>query len=164
MDYMKQFESIVAAQLARIEKMKESSDFIDYQAQDTIIIGIIGGDGIGPAITANAHKVLTTLLADEVAKGKVAFRVIDGLTIEKRAAAGKAIPEDVLAEIKKCHVLLKGPMWPCEKNWICSRTCGRSKLRIRVWTGHFSEKTPNAFMPWEVRVSQSRKIWPLISV
>jgi len=109
MDYMKQFENIVAAQLARIEKMKESSDFIDYQAQEPIIIGIIGGDGIGPAITANAHKVLTTLLADEVAKGKVEFRVIGGLTIEKRAAAGKAIPEDVLAEIKKCHVLLKGP-------------------------------------------------------
>lgn len=109
MDYMKQFENIVATQLARIEKMKESSDFIDYQAQETIIIGIIGGDGIGPAITANAHKVLTTLLADEVAKGKVEFRVIDGLTIENRAAVGKAIPEDVLEEIKKCHVLLKGP-------------------------------------------------------
>jgi isocitrate dehydrogenase (NAD+) len=109
MDYMKQFENIVASQLARIEKMKESSDFIDYQAQETIIIGIIGGDGIGPAITANAHKVLTTLLADEVAKGKVEFRVIDGLTIENRAAVGKAIPDDVLAEIKKCHVLLKGP-------------------------------------------------------
>jgi isocitrate dehydrogenase (NAD+) len=109
MDYMQQFENIVVAQLARIEKMKESSDFIDYQAQETIIIGIIGGDGIGPAITANAHKVLTTLLADEVAKGKVEFRVIDGLTIEKRAAVGKAIPDDVLTEIKKCHVLLKGP-------------------------------------------------------
>lgn len=109
MDYMKQFENIVAYQLARIEKMKESSDFIDYQALDTIIIGIIGGDGIGPAITANAHKVLTTLLAEEVASGKVEFRVIDGLTIEKRAAVGKAIPDDVLTEIKKCHVLLKGP-------------------------------------------------------
>jgi isocitrate dehydrogenase (NAD+) len=109
MDHMKQFENIVAAQLARIEKMKESSDFIDYQALDTIVIGIIGGDGIGPAITANAHTVLSTLLADEVAKGKVVFHVINGLTIENRAAAGQAIPDDVLAEIKKCHVLLKGP-------------------------------------------------------
>lgn len=109
MNYMEQFESIVASQLARIEKMKESSDFIDYQILETIIIGIIGGDGIGPAITTHAHKVLTTLLADEVAKGKVEFRIIDGLTIEKRAAAGKAIPDDVLTEIKKCHVLLKGP-------------------------------------------------------
>jgi isocitrate dehydrogenase (NAD+) len=109
MEYMQQFETIVAAQLARIEKMKESSDFIDYQALAPIVIGIIGGDGIGPAITSNAHKVLATLLADEVKKGKVEFRVIEGLTIEKRAASGKAIPEEVLAEIKKCHVLLKGP-------------------------------------------------------
>ena len=109
MDYMKQFENIVTAQLARIEKMKEESDFVDYQTLDKIIIGIIGGDGIGPAITDQAHRVLSTLLADEVAKGKIEFRVIDGLTIENRAAEGKAIPERVLAEIKKCHVLLKGP-------------------------------------------------------
>ena len=178
MDYMKQFENIVAAQLARIEKMKESSDFIDYQAQDTIIIGIIGGDGIGPAITANAHKVLTTLLVDEIAKGKVEFRVIDGLTIEKRAAVGKAIPDDVLTEIKKCHVLLKGPtttprkgdawanvkapMLPCEKNWICLPMCVRSKLKIKAWTGLSFVKTRSAFMQWVARVSPYRKIWPLI--
>ena len=49
------------------------------------------------------------LLRDEVAKGKVAFKVIDGLTIENRVAAGKAIPDDVLAELKQCHVILKGP-------------------------------------------------------
>jgi len=109
MDYMKQFENIVAAQLKRIEKMKEEQDFIDYKTLDKIIIGIIGGDGIGPAITSHAHRVLATLLADEVQKGKVEFRVINGLTIENRAAAGKAIPDDVLTEIKKCHVLLKGP-------------------------------------------------------
>ena len=35
--------------------------------------------------------------------------MIDGLTIENRLALGKAIPDDVLAEIKKCDVLLKGP-------------------------------------------------------
>jgi isocitrate dehydrogenase (NAD+) len=39
----------------------------------------------------------------------VEFKVIEGCTIENRAAAGKAIPDDVLSEIKKCHVLLKGP-------------------------------------------------------
>lgn len=109
MDYLKHFNDIITAQLARIERMKEESGFIDYAALPVIKIGIIGGDGIGPAITAQAHRVLETLLADEVSKGKVEFRVIEGLTIEKRAAAGKAIPEDVLAEIKECHVLLKGP-------------------------------------------------------
>ena len=109
MDYLKHFESIVAGQLARIERMKEESDFIDYAALPQIVIGIIGGDGIGPAITAHAHRVLETLLREEAAAGKVTFKVIEGLTIENRAAAGKAIPDDVLAEIKTCHVLLKGP-------------------------------------------------------
>ncbi len=41
--------------------------------------------------------------------GKVEFRTIEGLTIENRAAQLKAIPEDVLVELKKCHVILKGP-------------------------------------------------------
>ncbi len=109
MDYMKAFEAIVAQQLARVEKMKLDTDFINYQSLDKIIIGVIGGDGIGPAITAQAHRVLEQLLADEVEAGKVEFKVIDGCTIENRAAAGKAIPDDVLTVIKKCNVILKGP-------------------------------------------------------
>ena len=37
------------------------------------------------------------------------MKVIDGLTIENRVAVNKAIPDDVLAELKQCHVILKGP-------------------------------------------------------
>ncbi|MFV0414249.1 MAG: isocitrate/isopropylmalate family dehydrogenase [Oscillospiraceae bacterium] len=37
------------------------------------------------------------------------FRNIDGLTIENRIATGQAIPQDVLDELKECHVILKGP-------------------------------------------------------
>lgn len=109
MNYIDKFENIVKEQLARIEKIKESQEAIDYRALDKIIIGVIGGDGIGPAITAQASRVLQALLADEIKKGRVEFRTIDGCTIENRAAVGKAIPDDVLSEIKKCHVLLKGP-------------------------------------------------------
>lgn len=109
MDYMKQFEEIVAQQKKRAEDLKSDGGFVDYQALNKIVIGIIGGDGIGPAITAHARKVLETLLADAVAAGKVEFRTIEGLTIERRAAEGKAIPDDVMAEIKSCNVLLKGP-------------------------------------------------------
>lgn len=109
MDYKKHFEDIVTSQLARIKKLKSDSDFVDYQSLDKIIIGVIGGDGIGPAITAHAQRVLETILKDQVAAGKVEFRTIDGLTIENRSACQKAIPDDVLAEIKKCDVLLKGP-------------------------------------------------------
>lgn len=103
------FQALIEEQLKRVERLKEEKDFLDYSQLDTIIIGIVGGDGIGPAITAQAQRVLEFLLADEVKKGKVSFKIIEGLTIENRAKVQKAIPEDVLAELKKCHVILKGP-------------------------------------------------------
>lgn len=103
------FAKIIEDQLKRIEKMNEQKDFINYGELPVIIIGIVGGDGIGPAITAQAQRILEFLLDGEVKKGKVEFRVIDGLTIENRVAAGKAIPDDVLEKLKECHVILKGP-------------------------------------------------------
>ena len=105
----KAFEKIVELQLARVEAMKAEQDFVDYSKLDQLIIGVCGGDGIGPAITAQGQRVLENLLADQVKSGKVVFKKIDGLTIENRAAAGKAIPDDVLEELKACHVILKGP-------------------------------------------------------
>lgn len=103
------FVELAKLQLERVERMKLESDWIDYKALSPIIIGILGGDGIGPFIAAEAQRVLEFLLQEEVAAGKVELRVIEGLTIEKRAEVGKAIPDDVLQEIKKCHVTLKGP-------------------------------------------------------
>ncbi|RPF47436.1 isocitrate dehydrogenase (NAD+) [Hydrogenoanaerobacterium saccharovorans] len=103
------FAALVEAQLARVERMKAVKDFVDYSKLDKIIIGVCGGDGIGPVITHEAERVLRYLLADEVKAGKIEFREIDGLTIENRVACMKAIPDDVLAELKECHVILKGP-------------------------------------------------------
>ncbi len=104
-----QFEKIVESQLARIQAMKEQADFIDFNTLDKIVIGVCGGDGIGPMITGMGQHVLETLLADKVKAGKVEFRVIDGLTIERRAELGCAIPPDVMDALKQCHVILKGP-------------------------------------------------------
>ncbi|MEE0252923.1 MAG: isocitrate/isopropylmalate family dehydrogenase [Acutalibacteraceae bacterium] len=106
---VEQFAKVVKSQLERIERMKAQKDFVDYQKLDKIIIGVCGGDGIGPVITHEAQRVLEYLLQDAVAAGKIEFKVIDGLTIENRVACGKAIPDDVLAELKSCHVILKGP-------------------------------------------------------
>lgn len=106
---VEQFRKLMEGQLARAKKIKEDKDFIDYQNLDTIIIGICGGDGIGPVITKESERVLAFLLKDEVASGKVQFKEIDGLTIENRAKCLKAIPDDVLEELKACHVILKGP-------------------------------------------------------
>ena len=103
------FGALIEAQKKRVATMRSQGDFVDYAALDTIVIGICGGDGIGPTITKEAARVLRFLLKDEVAKGKVSFQEIDGLTIENRAAQQKAIPDDVLAELKACHVILKGP-------------------------------------------------------
>ncbi|HIZ84686.1 MAG TPA: isocitrate/isopropylmalate dehydrogenase family protein [Firmicutes bacterium] len=106
---VEKFETLIRAQEERAERIKQEKDFVDYDALDTIVIGVCGGDGIGPVITNESARVLKFLLADEVKSGKVTFKQIDGLTIENRAAQNKAIPDDVLAELKTCHVILKGP-------------------------------------------------------
>ncbi|NVM34948.1 MAG: isocitrate/isopropylmalate dehydrogenase family protein [Candidatus Lokiarchaeota archaeon] len=103
------FAKIVGEQLERVERMKKAGDWTDYSALKPIIIGIVGGDGIGPYITKHAQAIMEFLLKDEIESGKVELRVIEGLTIENRAKVMKAIPDDVLEEIKQCHVLLKGP-------------------------------------------------------
>ena len=110
-----QFAVMLEEQLARIERIKKQSVVTDYTKLDKVVIGILGGDGIGPFIAEEAERVIETLLADAVAAGKVEFRVLDGLTIENRAAHLKAIPDDVLAAIKECHVTLKGPTTTPEK-------------------------------------------------
>lgn len=106
---VEQFRALMEGQLERAKKIKEDNEFVDYKKLDTIVIGICGGDGIGPIITKESERVLAFLLKDEVAAGKVKFKEIDGLTIENRAKCLKAIPDDVLEELKACHVILKGP-------------------------------------------------------
>ena len=103
------FRKILEEQLVRVEDMKSQGDFVDYASLDKLIIGVCGGDGIGPIISAEAERVLAFMLSDLVSEGKVEFRTIDGLTIENRIKVGKAIPDDVMAELKACHIILKGP-------------------------------------------------------
>ena len=103
------FGRVLEGQLERVENLKSEGDWTDYGAIEPVVIGVLGGDGIGPTITAEAQYVLEYLLREQVDKGKVVFRAIEGLTIENRAAKLQAIPDDVLEEIRKCHVTLKGP-------------------------------------------------------
>ena len=103
------FGTVMQEQLERVERLKQEGDWVDYSDVSPIVIGMLGGDGIGPMISDETQKVLEYLLRDEVANGKVEFKVIDGLTIENRAAKLQSIPDDVLEEIKQCHVTLKGP-------------------------------------------------------
>lgn len=101
---------LLKEQLKRIERMKDAEDWIDYSQIRPIIIGVVGGDGIGPYISLEAGRVLEYMLREEIRDGKVELRSIEGLSIENRARVMKAVPDVVLEELKKCHVVLKGPL------------------------------------------------------
>jgi isocitrate dehydrogenase (NAD+) len=103
------FGRILEAQMKRMEAVKAAPDWINYGQLRPIRIGVLGGDGIGPFIAKQAKRVLEVMLTDEVRSGKVVINDIDGLTIQNRAACLKAIPDDVLAEIKTYQITLKGP-------------------------------------------------------
>ena len=68
---------------------KEGADTRDWN--QTFLFRVTGEDGVDVTVTVHGNSAVT----------------IDGLTIEHRAEVGKAIPDDVLAELKKCHVILK---------------------------------------------------------
>ncbi len=101
------FRTLLQEQMDRIAKM--DCQKTDFSTKKTVTIGVIDGDGIGPIITGQAARVLEKLMADEIAAGSIVIKQIEGLTIENRLEKNQAIPDDVLAEIKACDVLLKGP-------------------------------------------------------
>ena len=106
---VEQFRTLLNEQIARERKMEQDKRYTDYKKLDKIIIGICGGDGIGPIISAESERLLQFILKDEIAAGKIELRTIEGLTIENRIEHNQAIPDDVLAEIKACNVILKAP-------------------------------------------------------
>ena len=106
---VEQFRTLITEQLARQNRMEAGEQAKDFANLPHLTIGICGGDGIGPIITHAGEDVLRFLLAEDVAAGRVEFREIDGLTIERRTEVGKAIPDDTLAALKECDVILKGP-------------------------------------------------------
>lgn len=116
------FEAMLREQVARNDRMEKerleasaaggSSDATASEGAGEgkkLVIGTCGGDGIGPVIMKEARRVLEELLKGEITGGKVELRSIEGFTLENRLACSETVPPDVLAEMKKCDVLLKGP-------------------------------------------------------
>ncbi len=104
------FGELIQSEFERIERMKQDTGVKDFSKLDKIVVGILPGDGIGPIIMEQAVRVIRTLIPDEIASGKVELRHIEGMTIENRAAKLQSLPDDVFEEIKKCDVIIKGPM------------------------------------------------------
>ena len=101
------FKKILEEQQVRVAGM--NTEKTDFSTKKTVTIGVVDGDGIGPIITKQATRVLEKLLEDEIAAGSIILKYIEGLTIENRIACNQPIPSDVLAQIKTCDVILKGP-------------------------------------------------------
>ncbi|NIM89519.1 MAG: isocitrate/isopropylmalate dehydrogenase family protein [Candidatus Aminicenantes bacterium] len=145
------FGQIVEEQLNRVEELKKAHDWIDYTQVKPIIIGIIGGDGIGPYIAKEARRVLEFMLQEELKIGKVEFRNIEGLTIENRAEQNKSIPEEILEEIKKCHVILKGPTTTPRRGdpWPNIESCNVSMRRyLDLFANVRPVKVPKEGIDW----------------
>jgi len=100
---------LLEEQVERVERISRPVQWVDYSKLDRLVIGVIGGDGIGPIIAKETSRVLEALLKEEIRSGRVEIRHIEGLTIDNRIRQLKPLPDEVLTEIKKCHVLLKGP-------------------------------------------------------
>ena len=106
---VEQFRILLEEQLARQAWMEQASPAKDYAHAGRIVIGVCGGDGIGPILMRETRRILEVLLRDRIASGQIVLRDIAGLTLENRLAKGEAVPRDVLAAIRECDVLLKGP-------------------------------------------------------
>ena len=104
------FAALINEDYQRIDRMKQEEKPLDFSKLDKIIVGIMPGDGIGPLLMPLALDVMNELVGEEIASGKIEIRPIEGMTIENRVAKMNSLPEECLEEIKKCHVLLKGPM------------------------------------------------------
>ena len=101
------FRILLTEQQQRIANM--NTEKVDFTKKETVTIGIVPGDGIGPIIMEQAVAVLETLLDEEITAGSIILKPIEGLTIENRLALNAPVPGDVLQQIKTCDVLLKGP-------------------------------------------------------
>lgn len=129
------FAELIRSEYERIEKMKSEQEITDFGKLEKIIVGVLPGDGIGPIIMEQALRVLKDLMGPELETGKLEIRVIEGMTIENRAAKLQSLPDEVLDEVLKCNVLLKGPMvtprasdsWP---NLLSANSLLRRKLEL----------------------------------
>ncbi len=102
-------KTLLLQQSNRIDVMNTHTEWTHFETLSSVIIGICPGDGIGESISIEASRILHHLLEEELKSGKVIIKTIEGLTIENRIEQMKAIPDDVLSELKSCHVILKGP-------------------------------------------------------
>lgn len=102
-----QFRKLLLQQQQRVNVITQAEE--NRKEKDAVVVGFLDGDGIGPIIMAQAKRVMSRLLREQLRSGKVQFWEIRGFNMENRVATGQAVPDAVMEQIKLCDVLLKGP-------------------------------------------------------
>ena len=107
---VEKFEVLLREQYERNERIAKEKEANSAKTKgDKLVIGMTAGDGIGPVIMREAEAVLRKLLAKDLEAGKVELKTIEGFTLENRLEKGQTVPDEVLAAMRECDVLLKGP-------------------------------------------------------
>ena len=176
-----EFEVLLREQVARNERIRKSRESAGNGKEEGrgVTIGLTAGDGIGPVIMKEARAVLEKLLAEELASGEVRLREIDGFTLENRLEKGQTVPDEVLAEMRQCDVLLKGPTTTpnasmntknlesanvyLRKTFDLYANVRRFPFRRRALTGPSSGKTRKGNTRWEAAAFESATPWMWIS-
>ena len=65
------FGKVLEGQIERVEHLKAEDNWTNFEHIKPIIIGILGGDGIGPTIVSEAQRVMEYLLKEHLESGKI---------------------------------------------------------------------------------------------
>jgi len=114
-------------------------------AGNSVTLGVIGGDGIGPEVTAEALKVLQVAAPTDV---KFEITTYD-LGAERYLATGEVLPEPVLEEIRQQDAILLGAVGgkPGDPNLPPGILERGLLLRLRFELDHYVNLRPSRIFP-----------------
>jgi 3-isopropylmalate dehydrogenase len=114
----------------------------------TVKLAVIGGDGIGPEVTAEALKVLEAAAPDGVKFEQTGY----DLGAERYLATGEVLPDSVLAEIREHDAILLGAVGgkPNDPNLPPGILERGLLLRLRFELDHYVNLRPSRLFPGAV--------------
>lgn len=83
------YEELLRGQLERVDRINASKEETDYKTLDKIVIGVCGGDGIGPIICKASRDILADLLEPEIKNGKLSCETSRDLQLKIELPAVK---------------------------------------------------------------------------
>src|ERR1700759_4496859 len=114
-------------------------------ATGSVRLAVIGGDGIGPEVTAEALKVLEVAAPDGVKFEQTRY----DLGAERYLATGEVLPDSVLAEIREHDAILLGAVGgrPNDPNLPPGILERGLLLRLRFELDHYVNLRPSRVYP-----------------